>query len=428
MMLEGKKLGVMQSESTIRRLHVPVLRPEDVIHHLGSPTHWQPGRSAKSVADLWFSANGLPPSVKSALDHDPAFKGATLVDAFFERPVDLGDGQRPSQTDLMAILRLDGRLGVLAVEAKVDETFGPTVQEWLSEAKGDATARPARLERLCRILDLDPATVGTIRYQLIHRTASAIIEAQRYCARDVAMIVQSFCPKRSWFDDYRAFAEAMGFPDAPVGTISPAKVCDGVELRIGWVAEPAGGSVKPLGTARTVPSLTDLGRVQLSKSFFMRDMLYSEVAMIHGFNNAPDDPELAIKAGKRLAKSETEQTLAQIDAAIANTSSAGLMDEWPPELIDACSALTSHGYYVGDLIPEKKRAAAMENYPLPGDGEILALIDGTVFGSAAKGLAVGEDGIAWKNGSDPPNSQELPRQTRIRLSPRDLSVADQGAA
>jgi hypothetical protein len=34
----------------------------------------------------------------------------------------------------------------------------------------------------------------------------------------------------------------------------------------------------------------------------MRDMLYSEVAMIHGLNNAPDDPELAIKAGKRLCE------------------------------------------------------------------------------------------------------------------------------
>lgn len=47
-------------------------------------------------------------------------------------------------------------------------------------------------------------------------------------------------------------------------------------------------------------ALNDLGRVQLSKSFFMRDMLYSEVAMLHGLNNAPDDPDLAIKAGKRL--------------------------------------------------------------------------------------------------------------------------------
>ncbi|MGZ2996878.1 hypothetical protein AAER26_29355, partial [Pseudomonas aeruginosa] len=71
-------------------------------------------------------------------------------------------------------------------------------------------------------------------------------------------------------------------------------------MRIGWVAEPNGGAIKRLGTARTVPALTELGRVQLSKSFFMRDMLYSEVAMVHGLNNAPDDPDLAIKAGKRL--------------------------------------------------------------------------------------------------------------------------------
>lgn len=35
MMLEEKELGAMQSESTIRRLHVPVLRPEDVIHLSG---------------------------------------------------------------------------------------------------------------------------------------------------------------------------------------------------------------------------------------------------------------------------------------------------------------------------------------------------------------------------------------------------------
>ncbi|MFD1958150.1 DUF6946 family protein [Novosphingobium panipatense] len=119
--------------------------------------------------------------------------------------------------------------------------------------KGDATARPARLERLCRILDLDPSTVGTIRYQLIHRTASAVIEAQRYCSRDAAMIVQSFCPKRSWVDDYRAFAEALGFLDAPVGAISPAKICDGVALRIGWVAEP--GGARSSGSERHAPFL-----------------------------------------------------------------------------------------------------------------------------------------------------------------------------
>ena len=50
----------------------------------------------------------------------------------------------------------------------------------------------------------------------------------------------------------------------------------------------------------SVKSLTDLGRVQLSPSFFMRDMLYSEIANFHGLPNIPDNPDLAIAAGKKL--------------------------------------------------------------------------------------------------------------------------------
>lgn len=55
---------------------------------------------------------------------------------------------------------------------------------------------------------------------------------------------------------------------------------------------------KPL----SVKALTELGRVRLSKSFFMRDMLYSEVAAIHGLSNIPDDPDLAIAAGAKLCE------------------------------------------------------------------------------------------------------------------------------
>ncbi len=263
----------MAFDSTIPRLHVPVQRPEDVIHHLGSPTHWQPGRSAKSAADLWFSANALPPSISAVLTQDPLLADAVLLDAFFERAVDLGDGQRPSQTDVMAIVSLSDGLGVLAIEAKVDETFGPTVHEWLMEAKDGDFTRQRRLSHLCDILGLDTNAVGVIRYQLIHRTASAVLEAQRYRAHDAAMLVQSFCPKRSWYADFVAFVEVMGLEVTQAGAITKSKVCKGVSLRLGWVAEPSEGPFKRLGTARTVPSLTELGRVQLSKSFFMRAAL-----------------------------------------------------------------------------------------------------------------------------------------------------------
>ncbi len=53
---------------------------------------------------------------------------------------------------------------------------------------------------------------------------------------------------------------------------------------------------------KSVQSLTDLGRMRLSKSFFMRDMLYSEIAALHGLQNVPDDPDLAIRAGTRLCE------------------------------------------------------------------------------------------------------------------------------
>jgi hypothetical protein len=55
-----------------------------------------------------------------------------------------------------------------------------------------------------------------------------------------------------------------------------------------------------------VETLTELGRVQLSKSFFMREFLYSEISQIEGIQNIPDDPELAIEAGKNLCEKVLE--------------------------------------------------------------------------------------------------------------------------
>ncbi len=53
---------------------------------------------------------------------------------------------------------------------------------------------------------------------------------------------------------------------------------------------------------QSVQSLTDFGRTRLSKSFFMRDFLFSEIAALHGFANIPGDPDLAIAAGTRLCE------------------------------------------------------------------------------------------------------------------------------
>ena len=53
---------------------------------------------------------------------------------------------------------------------------------------------------------------------------------------------------------------------------------------------------------RSVRALEELGRVRLSENFFMRDFLHSEIASFHGIPNIPDDPDLAIAAGRRLCE------------------------------------------------------------------------------------------------------------------------------
>ena len=57
-----------------------------------------------------------------------------------------------------------------------------------------------------------------------------------------------------------------------------------------------------MGKPRSMKALEELGRERLSQHFFMREMLYSEIANFHGIPNMPDDPELAIAAGTRLCE------------------------------------------------------------------------------------------------------------------------------
>lgn len=72
----------------------------------------------------------------------------------------------------------------------------------------------------------------------------------------------------------------------------------------------------PAQARMSVRELTEFGRRRLSKSFFMRDFLYSEIAVAHGLANIPDDPELAIAAGTRLC----EDLLEPLQAAFGRIS------------------------------------------------------------------------------------------------------------
>ena len=65
-----------------------------------------------------------------------------------------------------------------------------------------------------------------------------------------------------------------------------------------------GSTIKP--NRPVLRALDKFGRQRLSKHYFMRDFLYSEVAEVHCIPNVPDDAELAIKAGKALCRNLLE--------------------------------------------------------------------------------------------------------------------------
>ena len=57
---------------------------------------------------------------------------------------------------------------------------------------------------------------------------------------------------------------------------------------------------------QSMRALEELGRVRLSRNFFMRDFLHSEIASFYGMRNIPDDPDLAIAAGTKLCEEALE--------------------------------------------------------------------------------------------------------------------------
>jgi hypothetical protein len=206
------------------------------IPHLAKQeSHWRAGYSAHELAKAWSNArNDFPLAVRTVLDTAPEYAGVELIDGFFERELEVGSPGRNSQTDLMVIAGLRSELAIIAVEGKVDESFADLVGDW-----SGTPGKQRRLEGLCSTLGLTPSAVGAIRYQLLHRTASAIYEAKRHRCRRALMLVHSFSASHRWFEDFAAFSHAMGMPLQQPDLCSSAKECEGVSLRLAWASDTA---------------------------------------------------------------------------------------------------------------------------------------------------------------------------------------------
>ena len=232
----------------MNRVFVPTRGPADWKALLAKPDlHWKPGHSAMALAQCWESATGFPPEIAKALRASGAqeIADAELLLGIPEYEVALPGGDRPSQTDLMVLARSRAGLIVFAIEGKVDEEFGPTVGAKRGEGSEGVDKRLAALNEL---LGLSQPVNDKIRYQLLHRTASALLTAERFSASTAVMLVHSFSRTGVWFDDFAAFADLFGIA-AERGRLFRAKTGLPRPLFLGW-CQGDERFLKDLGTGR----------------------------------------------------------------------------------------------------------------------------------------------------------------------------------
>lgn len=204
----------------------PTNGPLDWRSFLAKPDlHWKAGFSAMETAYSWERQAGLPPEIAAM------FSDAELLFAIPEYKVALPGGVRESQNDVFALLRDDAGLLTCMVEAKRSEPFGPRISEWLHEG---SAGKEIRLTAICDLLGLDTHKLDlSLRYQLFHRAASAVITARRFHSKRAAMVIQSFSPKHRWFEDFRAFAAQFGLSKV-LNELERATLPNGIELSMGW--------------------------------------------------------------------------------------------------------------------------------------------------------------------------------------------------
>lgn len=219
----------------------PTDGPENWRAGLADPDkQWKTGYSAKTLAYCWESQNDFPKSVKKVFNNSDLelFKDMEMLLGIPEYKVPLPGGIRPSQSDLFVLAKpnLLNQTVVIMVEGKVSEPFGKKVGEWI---KDNSPGKQERLKFLLHKLQI-PYTeqILNTRYQLLHRTVSAIITAEKFGAENALMLVHSFNRDKGresqLFADYCQFLQLFGVK-GNINSIISARNLKGVNLYVGWI-------------------------------------------------------------------------------------------------------------------------------------------------------------------------------------------------
>ncbi|AVK96946.1 hypothetical protein FCT18_04655 [Lysinibacillus sphaericus] len=197
---------------------------------------WKKGCSAFELAVSWENANNLPYTVDNVFKNSniTLFHNIEVLFGFPEYKVALPGGNASSQTDLYILAKAHNELIPMMIEGKVAEPFGKTVDSWLGDNPSEGKRK--RLAYLLQLFALEEASVKKIRYQLLHRAASALIEANRVNAHNALILVHSFSKTAAWFEDFVAFVELFHISPKQNTIVGPIQF-NHVNLYFSWITD-----------------------------------------------------------------------------------------------------------------------------------------------------------------------------------------------
>ena len=166
----------------------------------GLEKQWVDGRSAKECAKAWFPEPGpprVPPELDQLWSSHSDIGQVSLIEGRPELPVKLDDFRGETRNaDMVAWGGCASGPVLVSIEAKADESFGPTLAEEMDLAKSPNSNIPKRVDGLCEALLGRPYAaeprVDHLRYQLFTGCAGALIEAKLKQAALAVFCVHEF--------------------------------------------------------------------------------------------------------------------------------------------------------------------------------------------------------------------------------------------
>ncbi|MDF2653266.1 MAG: hypothetical protein K0Q73_9071, partial [Paenibacillus sp.] len=150
------------------------------------------GRSAKELAKAWMTKYGpkMPSDLTDLLSGFHAERGIPECETKLD---DLkGSGRKH---DMIVMGNAKGKKTFIAIEAKVDESFGEVVSDYIIKSE-KANPRSQIRERIKHISEaiFGSKDVESLRYQLLHAIAGTLIEAKNQNAVQAVFIIHEFVP------------------------------------------------------------------------------------------------------------------------------------------------------------------------------------------------------------------------------------------